>query len=138
MVEIGSRHLWIGTPTIHAGAKNDSGFLLWIDDDLGGCCQIGLHSFLEVERQAGVRPQIGDPIPGEAGLPGQVQLSVEIVEIDFDSARLASLTTGRGDVDDPASPQSLFYRCVHTGLNPLAASTIPGAAIGTMPGAAAR
>ena len=80
----------------------------------------------QVERELRVGHDVGDPIALEARSAGQIELPVELMEIDLDSARQPGLPTNRRDVHSATSLESLPDSGVHCRTNPDAVRDVPG------------
>src|SRR6187200_984137 len=73
-----------------------------VADDATMGRQIGLDASLQVERELGVRPQVRDPAPWEAGPAADDDAPVDVVEDELYPPRQAGLAAGRRDVHYPA------------------------------------
>ena len=73
-----------------------------IGDHLGLRRQVGDHAVLQMEGEARVGRQVGQPVPGTRGRdPAQVDRILEPVEDDLDPPRLTRAPARGGDVDRP-------------------------------------
>lgn len=115
-------------PTLDEGTSQDPGPLIRIGLGFADHRHIGGDAPLQMKRELRVGDDVRLPVPLRAVATRQVVLTVEVMEIDLDSARLAGLTANRGDVGDTTPIQRLFHCSIHDGANSWNMRDLPVAA----------
>jgi len=81
---------------------------------------------LEMEGEFRVGHDVGHPIPLEAGPSGEVEASVELVEIDLDPAGQTRLPADRRDVGRATTLEGVPDSGVHVSTNRGEDRLVPG------------